>query len=68
MRATPKRRASRIIGWLRDAWAELDYAQRRMFELNTAIPALRPPRDRADVDALEALYALPSREPGDGFE
>jgi hypothetical protein len=54
---------SRIIAWLRDTWAELDYAQRRMFELNLAIPALRPPPDRADVDELEALYALPSRDP-----
>ena len=68
MRTTTKRRASRIIAWLRDTWAELDYAQRRMIELNLAIPALRPPRDRADVDELEALYALPSREPNDEFE
>ena len=68
MRTTTKRRASRIIAWLRDTWAEVDYAQRRMIELNLAIPALRPPRDRADVDELEALYALPSREPDDELE
>ena len=68
MRTTTKRRASRIIAWLRDTWAELDYAQRRMIELNLAVPALRPPRDRADVDELEALYALPPREPDDELE
>jgi hypothetical protein len=65
VRTTTKPRVSRILAWLRDTWAELDYAQRRMFELNLAIPALRPPPDRADVDELEALYALPSRDPED---
>ena len=67
MRTTTKPRVSRIIAWLRDTWAELDYAQRRMIELNLAIPALRPPLDRADVDELEGLYALPSRDPEDEF-
>ena len=43
MRTTTKPRVSRIIAWLRDTWAELDYAQRRMIELNLATPALRPP-------------------------
>ena len=37
MRTTTKPRVSRIIAWLRDTWAELDYAQRRMIELNMAI-------------------------------
>ena len=68
MRTTTRPRVRRIIAWLRDTWAEVDYAQRRMIELKQAIPALRPPRDRADVDELEALYALPSREPNDEFE
>ncbi len=68
MRTTTRPRVSRIIAWLRDTWAELDYAQRRMIELNLAIPALRPPPDRADVNELEALYALPAREPDDAFE
>ena len=68
VRTKTKPRVRRIVAWLRDTWAELDYAQRRMIELNLAIPALRPPPDRADVDELEALYALPSREPDDEFE
>ena len=68
MRTTTKPRVSRIIAWLRDTWAELDYAQRRMIELNTAIPPLRPPPGRSSIDEFEALYALPSREPDDEFE
>ena len=47
MRTTTKPCASRIIAWLRDTWAELDYAQRRMIELNMATPALRTPPGRS---------------------
>ena len=68
MRTTTKPRVSRIIGWLRDTWAEFDYAQRRMIELNMATPTLRLPPRRSSIDELEALYALPSREPDDEFE
>lgn len=68
MPTTTKPRVSRIIAWLRDTWAELDYAQRRMIELNMAIPSLRIPPGRSVIDELEALYALPSREPDDEFE
>ena len=68
MRTTTKPRVSRIIAWLRDTWAELDYAQRRMIELNMATPTLRLPPRRSSIDELEALYALPSREPDDEFE
>jgi hypothetical protein len=38
MRPTTHPRVSRIIAWLRNTWAELDYAQRRMIELNMATP------------------------------
>ena len=65
MRTKTKPRVSRIIAWLRDTWAELDYAQRRMIELNMATPPLRMPPRRSSIDELEALYALPSREPDD---
>ena len=41
MRTKTKRRVRRIIAWLRDTWAELDYAQRRMIELRMVIPTLR---------------------------
>ena len=68
MPTTAKHRVSRIIGWLRDTWAELDYAQRRALELNLMIPPLSMPPGRSSVEELEALYALPSREPDDEFE
>jgi hypothetical protein len=68
MRTTTKSRVSRIIGWLRDTWAEFDYAQRRMIELNMANPPLRMPPGSSSIDELEALYALASREPDDEFE
>ena len=68
MRTTTKLRVSRIIGWPRDTWAELDYAQRHMIELNMVIPPLRMPPGRSSIDELESLYALPSREPDDDLE
>ena len=30
--------AARLVRWLRDTWAEVDYAQRRMIELQLGIP------------------------------
>ena len=68
MRTKTKPRVRRIIAWLRDTWAEFDYAQRRMIELRMVIPTLRIPPDRSAIDELEALYALPSREPDDELE
>jgi hypothetical protein len=54
--------ASRIIVWLRETWADMDHANRRIIELRTQSLSLIPPLDR-QIDDLEALYALPSREP-----
>ena len=67
---------SSALSWRRCDWtageagrrAELDHAQRRMIELNTAIPPLRLPPGRSSIDEFEALYALPSREPDDEIE
>jgi hypothetical protein len=63
MRTKVTSRASKIIAWLRETWAEMDYAQRRMIELRAGVPLPRVPPVRAEADQLEALYALPSREP-----
>lgn len=68
MRTKTKPRVRRIVAWLRDTWAELDYAQRRMIELRMVTPTLRIPPDRSAIDELEALYALPARDRDDGFE
>ncbi|HTP20667.1 MAG TPA: hypothetical protein VMJ65_13740 [Solirubrobacteraceae bacterium] len=61
MRREVTSHASRIIVWLRETWAEMDYANRRMIELRTGSPLLMPPAGR-QIDELEALYALPSQE------
>jgi hypothetical protein len=66
MEATMRREvtthASRIIVWLRETWAEMDYANRRMIELRTESLLLMEPAGR-QIDELETLYALPSQEP-----
>jgi hypothetical protein len=63
MRTKLTSRASKIIAWLRETWAEMDYAQRRMIDLRAGVPPLRVPPVGAEVDQLEALYVLPSRDP-----
>jgi hypothetical protein len=62
MRTRVTSRASRIIRWLRETWDEMDYAQRRLIELRLGVPSLRVPSVRSEVDELEAVYALPSRD------
>ncbi len=54
----------RVVSWIRETWAELDYAQRRMIELQLDIPPLRVPPGQSELEELERLYALPAREPG----
>ncbi len=52
--------ARRAIGAIRETWAEYDYAQRRLLEINVGVP-VRPQRRSArpaSVAELEALYAL----------
>jgi hypothetical protein len=45
----------------------MDYAQRRVIELQLGIPPLRVPPASSDPDELESIYALPSREPDHGL-
>ncbi len=43
--ATPSR-TRRIVGRIAATWSELDYAQRRMLELQTGVTGLAGQRDR----------------------
>jgi hypothetical protein len=53
-------RATRIARRVRRTWAELDYAQRRMFELRTGVSARGQRRSTARIEELERLYHLRS--------
>jgi len=50
-------RVSRFIRHLKRVWADLDYAQRRLFEINTGIEVTRRESPRISTEELEALYA-----------
>ncbi len=51
----------RTIGYLKETWAEFDYAQRRLVEIQTGRPILPGRREtEAQLDELKALYALES--------
>jgi hypothetical protein len=52
-------KSTRAIRRLKRLWAELDYAQRRSFELRTGVPVGANARQRISrsVDELERLYA-----------
>jgi BMFP domain-containing protein YqiC len=50
----------RIIQRLKSTWSELDYAQRRLFEIRTGIEATGGRRNThgpATIEELEALFA-----------
>jgi hypothetical protein len=56
-----------LIRWLRHEWAEIDYTQRRLFEIRTGVVVstnARSPQQQSLIEELEALYALPARDPG----
>ncbi len=65
MQATTGLSVRRIISRFRRICKEMDYAQKRLFEIQTGIVVL-PPSERpqviASIDQLEALYALPAVE------
>lgn len=49
------------IQQVKQVWSEMDYAQRRLFEIRTGIPVTAPPkqaRNKSTVDELQALYTL----------
>jgi hypothetical protein len=52
---------SRIVGRAQHIWAELDYAQRRLFEIQTGIPTRERgahPRLHGSIEELECLWAV----------
>lgn len=65
MKAKPLR--VRIIRWLCEMWAEVAYLQRRAIELQMDARSLRVPSKASMAEALEAIYALPAREPDHGL-
>jgi hypothetical protein len=69
MQTTRSHHPRHMLRRVRSTWAELDYAQRRMFELRTGISAVPPQpwpdTPWANVSELEAVYAAPVHEPRD---
>jgi hypothetical protein len=54
----------RTVDYVKDMWAEFDYAQRRLLEVQTGRPMTREGRKaEAQIDELEALYWLESAGP-----
>ena len=59
MGTTSGSRARRTIGRMKRLWQELDYAQRRVLEINTGVPLTTPDERRGSllrVRQLEFLY------------
>jgi hypothetical protein len=60
MQTAANSRAKRAISRARRIWSELDYAQRRLFEIRTGVRATAPEMRasvRRQVEELERLYA-----------
>ncbi|MGO9976497.1 MAG: hypothetical protein ACLP01_27550 [Solirubrobacteraceae bacterium] len=68
-------RARRMVGRARQIWGELDYTQRRLFEVRTGVPTLTPEErarlqrilderrlEQRALDELEEMWARPSGE------
>ncbi|HEY4825616.1 MAG TPA: hypothetical protein VIH85_02565 [Solirubrobacteraceae bacterium] len=56
MKTSATSRIKRAARRAKRLWSELDYAQRRVFEMRTGVPLTRPNISRS-VDELERLYA-----------
>jgi hypothetical protein len=67
MKTKAKPWTSGVMRWLCETWAELDYLQRRLIELQMDARSLRIPPEPSEAEALDAVYALPAREPGHGL-
>ena len=65
MKSSPSH-ISQVIGRIRAAWADMDYAHRRLFEIQTGIPVddvLSRRAARRKISELEALYAADELPP-----
>jgi hypothetical protein len=60
MRTTTGSPLIRTISQVKEIWAEFDYAQRRLLEVQLGVPMrrARPSSIAASIDELEALYRL----------
>ena len=54
-----KRFSARVFRRVKDAFADINYGQRRLFELRTRLP--HDYRKRAEIERLEALMRLKPR-------
>jgi hypothetical protein len=58
---------SMLIRWLRQEWKEMNYAQRRLFEMQTEFAVSADPHTSQQQESLiaelEAMYSLPAPEP-----
>ncbi len=64
MRSTTSRPTRRFLSRVRRALGEMDYAQRRSFELRTGVPLTvrgEDPVTRAKINELERLFSLSPR-------
>jgi hypothetical protein len=68
MQSRTRSRVGRTISWLRETWAEMEYAQRRLIELTVVVPTQPIFPEPSGIDKLEAIYSLPAREPDDRLE
>ena len=59
---------TRLICWLDETSTEMDYLSHRLIELQMDARSLRIPPNPSDAETLEAIYALPAREPDHGLE
>ena len=60
MRTTSiKKFSARVFRRVKDAFADINYGQRRLFELRTELP--HDHRKRAEIEHLEALMRLKPR-------
>ncbi len=68
MQATTGPGVLRVVRRVLRACQEMDYAQKRLFEIRTVIAVLKPaerPQLSSSIDQLEALYALTADEARD---